>query len=61
MKFQIFALFSEVIIKKPEEFKIACLKEIQALFPGWENRNPFFAGFGNRETVSGSLKNERFC
>ncbi|CAG0882059.1 unnamed protein product [Darwinula stevensoni] len=40
------AFHREVIIKKPEEFKISCLKDIQALFPG--NRNPFYAGYGNR-------------
>jgi phosphatidate phosphatase LPIN len=33
-----------VIEKKPEEFKIACLKDIQTLFPS----NPFYAGFGNK-------------
>lgn len=38
------ALHREVIEKKPEEFKIACLKDIQSLFP----ENPFFAGFGNK-------------
>jgi phosphatidate phosphatase LPIN len=35
----------EVIRRNPEEFKIACLKDILALFP---HRNPFYAGFGNR-------------
>lgn len=38
------AFHREVIEKKPEEFKISCLKDIQALFP----ENPFFAGFGNK-------------
>lgn len=38
------ALHREVIEKKPEEFKIACLKDIQTLFP----INPFFSGFGNK-------------
>ncbi|KAH9419199.1 Lipin-3 [Dermatophagoides pteronyssinus] len=38
------ALHREVIEKKPEEFKISCLKDIQSLFP----MNPFFAGFGNK-------------
>jgi phosphatidate phosphatase LPIN len=37
-----------VIERKPEEFKIACLTDLKSLFPGDE---PFFAGFGNRETV----------
>ncbi|KAI2803750.1 Lipin-3 [Blomia tropicalis] len=39
------ALHREVIEKKPEEFKIGCLKDIQTLFP----QNPFFAGFGNKK------------
>ncbi|KAI1289601.1 Phosphatidate phosphatase LPIN3 [Halotydeus destructor] len=38
------AFHREVIEKKPEEFKIACLKDIQTLFP----TNPFYAGFGNK-------------
>ena len=47
-----FLLFHrEVIEKKPEEFKIACLRDIQSLFPP-SNRNPFFAGFGNKVNVS---------
>lgn len=37
----------EVIMRKPEMFKMACLKDIQRLFGG---RDPFFAGFGNRIT-----------
>ena len=42
-------LFSrEVIAKKPEDFKIECLKNIASLFPG---KNPFYAGFGNRINV----------
>ena len=43
----------EVIEKKPEEFKIACLRDIQSLFP--TNRNPFHAGFGNKVNVSPSI------
>lgn len=39
-----------MIEKKPEEFKIACLRDIQSLFP--TNRNPFYAGFGNKVNVS---------
>ncbi|CAF0997166.1 unnamed protein product, partial [Didymodactylos carnosus] len=39
------ALYREVIAKKPEEFKIECLKNIASLFP---DKNPFYAGFGNR-------------
>jgi len=39
------AFYREVIAKKPEDFKIACLKNISSLFP---DTNPFYAGFGNR-------------
>ncbi|XP_071854134.1 phosphatidate phosphatase LPIN3-like isoform X2 [Apostichopus japonicus] len=42
------ALHREVIIKKPEEFKIRCLKDIQSLFPSDDKGSPFYAGFGNR-------------
>ncbi|KFK31807.1 hypothetical protein AALP_AA6G161200 [Arabis alpina] len=42
------SLFREVIRRAPHEFKIACLEEIQALFP--PEHNPFYAGFGNRDT-----------
>lgn len=45
------ALHREVIEKKPEQFKIACLSDIQALFP----QNPFYAGYGNRINVSINL------
>ena len=41
-------IYREVIEKKPEEFKISCLKDIQTLFP----ENPFFAGFGNKINVN---------
>jgi phosphatidate phosphatase LPIN len=44
------AFHREVIEKKPEEFKIACLRDIQKLFP--TERNPFYAGYGNRVNVS---------
>jgi hypothetical protein len=37
----------EVIMRKPEVFKMACLRDIAHLF---RNRNPFYAGFGNRIT-----------
>ena len=46
-------LFREVIEKKPEEFKIACLKDIKTIFPS--TRNPFYSGFGNRVNVSEDL------
>lgn len=55
----LYSLNREVILRRPEEFKIQCLNEIKSLFldpkmtdpkaiakcPG-----PFYAGFGNRET-----------
>lgn len=40
---------SEVIMRKPEVFKMACLRDIQRLF-GESSRTPFYAGFGNRIT-----------
>ncbi|KAG8894181.1 hypothetical protein FRB99_001427 [Tulasnella sp. 403] len=43
------SLHREVIMRKPEVFKMACLRDIQRLFgPG--NKEPFYAGFGNRIT-----------
>lgn len=42
------SLFREVVRRAPHEFKIACLEDIRALFPS--DRNPFYAGFGNRDT-----------
>lgn len=42
------SLYREVIRRAPHEFKIACLEEIRALFP--PDCNPFYAGFGNRDT-----------
>lgn len=38
---------SEVVLRKPEVFKMACLRDIQRLF---HERSPFYAGFGNRIT-----------
>lgn len=38
----------EVIRRKPQEFKIAALREVRSLFP--IDYNPFHAGFGNRDT-----------
>ena len=35
-------------MRKPEIFKMACLRDIQRLFG--ESGNPFYAGFGNRIT-----------
>ncbi|XP_070533057.1 phosphatidate phosphatase LPIN2-like isoform X3 [Ptychodera flava] len=42
------AFHKEVIERKPEEFKISCLRDIQALFPDSGHKNPFYAGFGNK-------------
>mmetsp|Transcript_3228 Transcript_3228/g.4923 ORF Transcript_3228/g.4923 Transcript_3228/m.4923 type:complete len:551 (+) Transcript_3228:939-2591(+) len=42
------SLTREVIRRKPEEFKIAALRDIRSLFP--ESHDPFYAGFGNRST-----------
>ncbi|KAF9435639.1 hypothetical protein BGZ76_005842 [Entomortierella beljakovae] len=41
------AFHREVIIRKPEVFKMACLRDIKKLFG---ERDPFYAGFGNRIT-----------
>lgn len=40
----------EVIEKKPEVFKVACLGDIRDLFS--PHRQPFYAAFGNRTNVS---------
>lgn len=53
------ALRREVVLRNPQEFKIACLRDIQQLFcppittedgdaPANPPGNPFWAGFGNR-------------
>lgn len=44
------AFHREVILKRPDEFKIACLKDIRRLFEQSGNSVPFYAGFGNRPT-----------
>lgn len=41
------ALYRELIIRRPEDFKIACLNTIRELF---NDVNPFVAGFGNKIT-----------
>ena len=38
----------EIILKKPQVFKIACLRNIRNLFP--KEVSPFYGGFGNRDT-----------
>ncbi|KAI0266885.1 Lipin/Ned1/Smp2-domain-containing protein [Gloeopeniophorella convolvens] len=43
------SLHREVIMRKPEVFKMACLRDIQRLF-GPTTPRPFYAGFGNRIT-----------
>lgn len=42
------ALRREIYLRKPEVFKMACLRDILSLFPN--RANPFYAGFGNRFT-----------
>ncbi|KAI8921270.1 Lipin/Ned1/Smp2-domain-containing protein, partial [Powellomyces hirtus] len=45
---RLFASFHRcVILRRPEEFKMACLRDIKRLFV---DRTPFYAGFGNRIT-----------
>lgn len=41
------SLHREVVLRKPEVFKMACLRDIKRLFG---DRNPFYSGFGNRLT-----------
>ena len=43
------AFHREVIERKPEQFKIECLSDIKSLF---DDKNPFYAGYGNRINVS---------
>ncbi|KAF8499982.1 Lipin/Ned1/Smp2-domain-containing protein [Gautieria morchelliformis] len=43
------SLHREVIMRKPETFKMACLRDIQRLF-GTSSHHAFYAGFGNRIT-----------
>lgn len=42
------ALRREIYLRKPEVFKMACLRDIMTLFG--QKRCPFYAGFGNRFT-----------
>ncbi|KAJ1501053.1 hypothetical protein HMI55_001671 [Coelomomyces lativittatus] len=48
------AFTREVIQRRPEEFKIACLRDIRSLFH--TEINPFHAGFGNRSTDAFSYR-----
>jgi len=51
---QLLTLYNrEVIERKPEQFKISCMRDIGALFP--PSTNPFCAGFGNKINVSAFL------
>jgi phosphatidate phosphatase LPIN len=50
-----FCHFSEVIMRKPEVFKMACLRDIQRLF-GNGAKEAFYAGFGNRITDAMSYR-----
>ncbi|KAJ2477320.1 lipin Ned1 [Coemansia sp. RSA 2320] len=43
----------EVIMKRPHEFKMACLRDIKNLFG---EQSPFYAGFGNRITDAMSYR-----
>jgi len=45
----IHSLTREVILRRPMDFKIACLRDIAKLFPRG-GASPFYAGFGNRDT-----------
>jgi phosphatidate phosphatase LPIN len=46
---RLFTAFTrEVILRRPQEFKIAALRNIVSLFP--EGSSPIIAGFGNRDT-----------
>lgn len=44
----------EVIDKTPQQFKIKCMMEVAIIFP----KNPYYSGFGNRNTVSFNFKNQ---
>ncbi|KAJ1822267.1 lipin Ned1 [Coemansia sp. RSA 2599] len=44
----------EVIMKRPQEFKMACLRDIRNLFG--DQQSPFYAGFGNRITDAMSYR-----
>ncbi|OLY84164.1 Nuclear elongation and deformation protein 1 [Smittium mucronatum] len=51
---RLFASFHrEIIMKRPQDFKMACLRDIKNLF---QNDTPFYAGFGNRITDAMSYR-----
>ncbi|OMJ20725.1 Nuclear elongation and deformation protein 1 [Smittium culicis] len=51
---RLFASFHrEIIMRRPQEFKMACLRDIKNLF---NNDTPFYAGFGNRITDAMSYR-----
>ncbi|KAJ3360442.1 Lipin-3 [Allomyces javanicus] len=49
------AFTREVIQRRPEEFKVACLRDIRSLFAP-DTQTPFYAGFGNRSTDAFSYR-----
>ncbi|KNE68416.1 hypothetical protein AMAG_13071 [Allomyces macrogynus ATCC 38327] len=49
------AFTREVIQRRPEEFKVACLRDIRSLFAP-DTNTPFYAGFGNRSTDAFSYR-----
>jgi phosphatidate phosphatase LPIN len=49
------AFTREIIQRRPEEFKVACLRDVQALFEP-DTFSPFYAGFGNRATDAFSYR-----
>lgn len=63
------ALKREIILKKPEVFKMACLRDISSLYfyqngeaqaeNDADERTPFYAGFGNRITDAISYRSVR--
>jgi phosphatidate phosphatase LPIN len=47
----------EMILRRPHEFKIATLQDIRSVFP--PHWNPFYGGFGNRDTDEISYREVR--
>ena len=46
-----------MILRRPHEFKIATLQDIRSVFP--PHWNPFYGGFGNRDTDEISYREVR--